>query len=211
MFTRQHLDHLVLDVELVLISVVQGVALTTLAIEAAPMLRAHHVGPWIAVATGVLFILSFWSVALIHAISFVAWPMDLIHYFFYFGLALLECLTFTCVDRPRDWFGYSIACFVLAWGLYAYDAHLIAKRKPHYDVSPAYRALYTHIVRRQRLEMLGFMPAGLLAHIAAWHVVARHPEAATTLLAIQFVLMLAFVVSFVRSFTRRQALIGACV
>ena len=42
MFTRKELNHLVLDVEFVLISVVQGVALTTLAIEASPMVRSHQ-------------------------------------------------------------------------------------------------------------------------------------------------------------------------
>jgi len=38
---RKTLDQVVLDVELVLISVVQGVALSTLAATSAPLLRAH--------------------------------------------------------------------------------------------------------------------------------------------------------------------------
>src|SRR5262249_15360659 len=113
MYTRNELHHLVLDVEFVLISVVQGVALTTLAVEAGPMLRTHDLMTYAFVGTGLLFILSFWSVALVHAISFLTWPMDLVHYFFYFAVALVECLTFTQMERPRDWFGYSIACFVL--------------------------------------------------------------------------------------------------
>src|SRR5437867_9914850 len=133
MFTRRQLDHLVIDVECVLISVVQGVALTTLAIEAAPMLRAHDALSLMFLATGTLFILSFWAVALIHTVSFVMWPMDVVHYCFYFVLALLECLTFAQMDRPRDWFGYSLACFVVTWGLYAYDLRMILQRRAAFD------------------------------------------------------------------------------
>src|SRR5439155_388957 len=100
MYSRRELHHLVLDVEFVLISVVQGVALTTLAAAAAPMLRTHQLMTYVFVATGLLFVLSFWSVALVHAISFLSWPMDLVHYFFYFGVALVECLTFAQMARP---------------------------------------------------------------------------------------------------------------
>jgi len=115
MYTRRELHHGVMDVELVLISVVQGVALTTLATVAAPMLHSHQLMTYAFVATGLLFVLAFWSVALVHAISFITWPMDLVHYFFYFGVALAECLMFTQMERPRDWFGYSLACFALVW------------------------------------------------------------------------------------------------
>ena len=104
---RRELDQIVLDVELVLISVVQGVALTTLAAEASPVLRSHDWTQLAFVGTGLLFVLSFWSVALVHAISFLAWPMDLVHYFFYFGVALLECLTFM---RPRLGAGRRAPC-----------------------------------------------------------------------------------------------------
>ena len=109
MFTRRELDQLILDVEFVIISVVQGVALTTLAVESTSILEGHHAVGYAFVASGLLFVLAFWSAALIHAVSFVAWPMDLPHYFFYFALGLLECLTFGQMNHPRDWFGYSIA------------------------------------------------------------------------------------------------------
>src|SRR5438552_9675690 len=79
MFTRRSLDQVVLDVEFVLISVVQGVALTTLAVMAAPMLHAPSVVTLAFLGTGFLFVLSFWAVAIIHALSFVIWPMDLGH------------------------------------------------------------------------------------------------------------------------------------
>ena len=52
MFTRAQLDQLVLDVEFVLISVVQGVALSTLAIEAGPKVAAPELVTLVFLATG---------------------------------------------------------------------------------------------------------------------------------------------------------------
>ncbi len=207
---RKELDQIVLDVELVLISVVQGVALTTLAAEASPILRLHHWAEMAFVGTGLLFVLSFWSVALVHAISFLAWPMDLVHYFFYFGVALLECLTFMRIEHPREWFGCSIACFALSTALYAYDDRLITRRQPEFDVDPAHRALFRHIRAGQRFEMRVLMPAGLLFSAFAWGVVGARPDTTTTLAVAQFLFAIAFLVHFVRSFAQRQQLITAC-
>jgi len=211
MYTRKELHHLVLDVEFVLISVVQGVALTTLAMEAAPMLRTHDLMTYAFVGTGLLFILSFWSVALVHALSFLTWPMDLVHYFFYFAVALVECLTFTQMQRPRDWFGYSIASFALSTALYVYDARLIRSRRPAFAGSDAARALYAHIAGSQRFEMGVLMPAGLAFCIVAYGLVARDPARATALALVQFGLTLGFVANFVATFRRRQQLISACM
>jgi hypothetical protein len=210
MLTRKELHGLVLDVEFVLISVVQGVALTALAVEGAPMLRSHSVTTYAFLATGLLFVLSFWSVALIHAISFLTWPMDLVHYFFYFALALLECLTFAQLGRPHDWFGLSAVCFALTCALYAYDYRLILGRRGAFNASPPQQVLYQHIVRTQRFEMLLLMPAGFLFCVFAYVHVGRRPEAASTLAVAQLLLSVMFVISFVRNFSHRQRLITAC-
>ena len=211
MYTRKELHHLVLDVEFVLISVVQGVALSTLAVAAAPMLRTHELMTYAFVGTGLLFILSFWAVALVHAISFLTWPMDVVHYFFYFAVALVECLTFSQMERPRDWFGYSIACFVLASVLYVYDFRLILRRRPAFEATPAARALYAHILHAQRFEMAVLMPAGLLFTVLAWLLVVTSPGRATALAVVQLAFTLGFVANFVRTFGRRQRLISACM
>jgi hypothetical protein len=96
-FDRGQLDQLVLDIELVLISVVHGVALSTLAIEGGPKVAAMEPLVLLYLATGLLFVLSFWSVAIIHAISFAMWPMDLGHYFSRSFGARRRLLT-ACID-----------------------------------------------------------------------------------------------------------------
>jgi hypothetical protein len=211
MFTRRGLDQIVLDVEFVLISVVQGVALTTLATEAAPMLRAPDLVTLAFLASGFLFVLSFWAVAIIHALSFVTWPMDLGHYFFYFGLALLECLTFAQMERPVAWFGYSLGSFTLTAALYVYDYRLIRARRATFEGSSARRALRDHIEKHQRFEMAVLVPVGVAFNLVAFVLVRAHGEWAPPFALAQLALTLAFVLNFVHTFARRRELITAAV
>jgi hypothetical protein len=209
MIDRRHLDQLVLDVELILISVVQAVALSTLAIESTSLMREPELLVVLFLATGFLFVLSFWSVAIIHAISFITWPMDLVHYFFYFGIALLECLMFGQLEHPDAWFAYSAGCFALSLLLYLYDYRLILGRRAEFADTEPRRALYEHIVRRQRLEMRVLIPAGLAFNVVAWALVRASPGAAPALAVLQLAFSVFFVVLFVRSFDERQRRITA--
>src|SRR5207253_815746 len=104
-----------------------------------------------------------------------------------------------------------IACFVLIGILYAYDLRLIAERRPSFDATEPGRALYRHIWRRQRVELLALVPAGLSFNTVAWWLVRVRPGAAMGLALVQLMLTLSFVLSFVRSFTERQKLITACI
>ena len=207
MFTRRELDSLILDVEFVLISVVQGVALTTLALEAAPVLRGHHAIGYAFVGSGLLFVLTFWSAALIHAVSFVAWPMDLVHYFFYFALGLLECLMFGQMDHPRNWFGYSVTCYTLSAVLYVYDYAFMRGRHALFNQSIAMRRLYIDMLQQQRRDMLFFIPGGLAFNAVSYLVVIRHAGWAAPLAWTQLALTLGFLTNLVREFGRRQRLI----
>ena len=208
---RKRLDDFVLDVELVLISVVQAAALSTLAVAASPLLRAHRLETYAFVGSGLAFVLSFWSVSLIHAISFVRWPTDLVHYFFYFGLGLCECLTFMAMDRPRDWFGFMLVSFLVTWALYVYDYRLVLRQREAIRADGPRHALYDHVVRRQRFEMGVLVPGGAAFSLVAWAVVGRWPSAVLPMALAQVALSLVFVVSFVRSFAERQRRITACL
>jgi hypothetical protein len=211
MFSRGQLDQLVLDIELVLISVVQGVALSTLAIEGGPKVATMEPLTLAFLATGLLFVLSFWSVAIIHAVSFVMWPMDLGHYFFYFALALLECLTFAQMERPVAWFGGSLACFLVTALLYLYDYRLILARRETFADSSPRGALYAHILVHQRMEMRFLVPAGLLFSFVAWLLVRGNEGLALPLALVQLVFTLVFVANFSHSFGARRRLLTACI
>ena len=171
------------------------------------MLREPHVLGLAFVISGLLFVLAFWSAALIHAVSFVAWPMDLVHYFFYFALALLECLTFAQMERPVDWFGYSVACYVLSWTLYLYDYRLMTGRRAAFESNEPRRRLYAHMLSQQRVEMFVLIPAGLLFNALACALVGARPAAAPALAWTQLAFTGWFVANLVHHFARRQRLI----
>ena len=211
MFRREHLDQIVLDVEFVLLAVVQGVALTSLGLEAMPVLRDPHPLECVLLASGLLFVLAFWAGALMHALSIVRWPMDLPHYFFYFAVGLLEMITFAQVHQARAWFGWSCVFYVLGAGLYAYDLVLIHNRRSHFDDCDESRRLFDHILGRQRFEMRTVMPAGFVFCIAAWWALGRQPGLAMGFAVAQFLFTIGFLVTLVQSFSERVRLISGCI
>ena len=211
MFTRRHLDQLVLDVEFVLLAVVQGVALTALGIEAVPVLRNPEPTSCVMIATGLLFVLAFWAGALIHAVSIVRWPMDLPHYFFYFAIGLLEMVTFAQTHHPRGWFAASLAFYLVGGALYAYDLAMIRHRRAAFEGSDAGRRLYAHVLARQQLEMFVIMPAGLVFNFVAWWTLHGREDLALAFSVAQLLFTALFLVSLVRSFSQRMRLISACM
>jgi len=94
--------------------------------------------------------------------------------------------------------------------LYVYDHRLILRRRSTFEESAPGRALYRHILGRQRFEMLVLMPAGLAYSGIAYALVTARPDRATMLAVIQLLFTMGFVISFVRNFSRRQRLISAC-
>ncbi len=69
--SRNELDAMVVNVELTLSSIVQGVALSFLADSARTVLTAGRASAWPYVITGLLIILLFWSRSLIHTLTLI--------------------------------------------------------------------------------------------------------------------------------------------
>lgn len=114
----------------------------------------------------------------------------------------------TGFERPVAWFAYSAGCFAVSLLLYVYDYRLILARRADFADTEERRALYEHIVRRQRLEMRALIPAGLAFNVVAWALVRARPETATMLASCNFSSVL-FMILFVRSFEERQRRITA--
>jgi hypothetical protein len=198
------LDQVTLDIELVLISIIQGVALTFLAENAAAALGRDGWAAAPYVIAGLLFISIFWSASMVHALSFVGWPIDLGHNLLYFATGLLEVLTFHHMMEPAAWFAWSAGFFAVAEVLYLYDFTLMRGRAAGFQDSAPRRALHGHMVRRQVLEMAVVVPGGVAFNLVATLVVAAHPGAATVLVVLQLALAVGFLAHVLRGF-------GACV
>jgi len=82
---RSELDSIVVQIELTLTSIVQGVALYFLIDNARSVLSLQQRAFWPYIISGLLTILIFWSRSVVHTLTLIRWPLEFGHNFFYIG------------------------------------------------------------------------------------------------------------------------------
>ncbi len=215
--TREKLDGIVLDIEFLLIAVIQGLALTTLAVESEGVLGEGEFLYWPYVAAGFVLIMNFWSLAIIHSISFISWPFDLVHTILYFLATFVEVAAFTQLTNPTGWFIAMFAFFLVSALLYLWDAKVIREKESEFNDTPARASLYRHIHERQKVELRLMLPAALVFHgaivvvlLAAPALILEHDRHVYLVLA-QLIFGLLFLAGVVRDFKVRERLITDCI
>jgi hypothetical protein len=164
--TRTDLDGLVVNLELTLISIIQGVALYFLTESSRGLLMSLQFAAWPYIAAGLLIILLWWSRAVIHTLTVIRWPIEFGHNFLYITSTLVEATMFTQVGNPGNWFLIGAAYVVLLWLLFVVDLRLIARRLAD-QCGPASQALLHVIYREQRFHATFSMPATVLFYLVA--------------------------------------------
>ncbi|PYK87767.1 MAG: hypothetical protein DMF47_02090, partial [Verrucomicrobia bacterium] len=86
--SRRELDAMVVEIELTLTSIVQGVALYFLIDNARTVLSIQQSVFWLYIVAGLLIILIFWSRSVVHTLTLIRWPLEFGHNFFYIACAL---------------------------------------------------------------------------------------------------------------------------
>src|SRR2546428_7811705 len=102
--SRNELDGVVVNIELTLGSIIQGVALYFLTDNSRAVLSEGRWSVLPYVGVGLLIILLFWSRSLIHTLTLIRWPLEFVHNFFYIACTLVEALAFTRMADPFAWF-----------------------------------------------------------------------------------------------------------
>jgi len=74
---RRELDSVVVNIELTLVSIIQGVALFFLTDNARALMSMRHWDALLYVAAGLCVIFIFWSRSIIHTLTLIRWPMAL--------------------------------------------------------------------------------------------------------------------------------------
>lgn len=172
---KSQLDGMIVGIELTLISIVQGLALSILAASAVEPLIQLQVEYWPAIVVGVLGILIFWSRSLIHTLSFISWPLEFGHNFIYFVSTLIEVAFLTQISNPPAWFALQGVYFAIAWGLYLYDLRVVYRHAPDFQTASE-RKLYGDIIADQLLNVRFLMPAGVLYNLLAWWLIQQRPD-----------------------------------
>jgi len=80
--SRRELDSTVVNIELTLVSIIQGVALFFLMDNARAVMSARHWENFLYVTAGLCVIFIFWSRSIIHTLTLIKWPLEFGHNFF---------------------------------------------------------------------------------------------------------------------------------
>ena len=173
--TRSELDSTVIEIELTLTSIVQGVALYFLIDNARAVLSIQQRAFWPYVASGLLIILIFWSRSVVHTLTLIRWPLEFGHNFFYVACALGESLLFSRLNNPRSWFAIGAVYATIVWLLFIYDLRLLRARKRD-SAGEASNRLYALVTRDQWINILALVPALFLLNLACMICLRVWPE-----------------------------------
>jgi hypothetical protein len=174
MSARGELDTTVVNIELTLASIIQGVALYFLTENARASLSWQHWPAFIYVAAGLCIIFIFWSRSLIHTLTLIGWPLEFGHNFFYIACALGEAILFTRLNRPAAWFTLSAWYAGVVWLLFVYDMRLIRARMKE-SRTEADRALFARARGDQWLNIAALIPLLFFFNLLCAFAIHRWP------------------------------------
>jgi hypothetical protein len=203
---RSELDSMIVEIELTLVSIIQGVALTVLIESARDVVAQRQYIYWPYVVAGLFMIFIFWSRAVLHIITVIRWPLEFGHNFLYIACALVEALMFGHLARPEAWFIFGVAFIAIGWVLFFYDLRLINARMRD-SAGPASNRLSAMVRRDQWLNIALLLPGVLILNAICAAVIHARPDTFVThnhhayLVAAQlaaFIGYLAYVVRFYR-------------
>jgi hypothetical protein len=164
--SRERLDGLVINVELTLVSIIQGVTLSFLTDTTRQLIAANSFEYYPYALNGLLIIFLFWSRAVIHTFTVIRWPLEFAHNFLYISCAFFEGISFANLSQPLLWYALQTMFAVLVWLLFVLDMRLIRARKAEFSGTPL-APLFSTIERDQKLNIIAVIPLFLLFYLVA--------------------------------------------
>ena len=210
---RTELDAMIVGIELTLVSIIQGVALTVLIESSRDAITDLKFVWWPYVFAGLLVIFIFWSRAVLHIITVIRWPLEFGHNFLYIGCALVEAVAFAQLAKPANWFGFGAAFIAAGWVLFFYDLRLIHARQRD-SGGQAGNRLYMRVQRDQWLNLVLLLPGVFVLNVACAICIRTWPEvflggnAHLWLISIQLVSFAGYLIYVVRFYLNLAPLIA---
>src|SRR4051794_18353002 len=166
---------MVVNVELTVNSIIQGVALSFLADSARGVLNSGNARLWLYVYSGLVIILIFWVRSLIHTWTLMRWPLELGHNCLYFLSALAEVVAFTRLNEPFMWFALLAVFAITVWAVFIYDLRVIRLRMED-SAGRNGSELYAAVLRDQWLNIIVVVPLLILSNAAAAFLIHARPD-----------------------------------
>jgi hypothetical protein len=173
--SRRELDANIVNIELTLASIIQGVALYFLTENARTTLSLNNWPALLYLSAGLCIICIFWSRSIIHTLTLIKWPLEFGHNFLYIGCTLGEAILFTRLAHPLAWFRLSTAYAAFVWLLFVYDLRLIRARLRE-TTSEAAHSLYQHTWEDQMLNIRLLMPGLFFFNLACALAINHWPD-----------------------------------
>ena len=210
------LDEIALNIELVLISIIEGVALTNLAEVSEPVMHNTAAWPYIPfVLAGLAILLVFWSQAILHAISFIRWPLRMEHMLLYFVAVFIQIVAYNTMSDLAGWFFWWSLFSLLTMVIYGIDLRVIRDMRIHFSGKKGGTEFISEIERRHLTEMKYLVPIAVAFNIIACALAAFDPSlfsspyAYAGIGALQLIITLGALVDCVRNFRSRSRMIPA--
>lgn len=162
------------------------------------------------IISGFLIILTFWSGAIIHALSFIDWPMSMWHSFLYFLASFFEVIAFSQITNPTLYFVFTGIFFAVILLTYIWDFRMIKNHQSVLSKTAAQRNLYTHIIDQQKFEMGYIVPPGMVFCFLAAFFIYYNIVSDQILITVQVIFLGWFLITTIRSFSKRSKLIEDC-
>ena len=211
--STKELNNTAVEIEFLLISVIQGLALQFLVSAAVTPFVQFQFEYWLYIVSGFLLILIFWTQAIVHALSFIQWPIDLTHTFLYFLVSFVEVLVFYQVGSPFRWFIFGTVFLIAGSVLYTYDFLMIRKRRETLAYSEKRKRLYDHMYHMQKKELTFYLPAALIFSLMSAGLIYVYPNVFIdnhvhiVLSCLQTLFSIILLVITVKNFYRRMGLL----
>ena len=207
------LDDLALSIELVLISLIESVALTFLAEHSIPALESPDAIKFVPyIIGGLAIILVFWAQSILHAISFIRWPIRVSHMFLYFVAAFLQILAYSTLGNLQMWFLWWTIFTGVGLIMYMVDLWIIKETRAQ-TTDATWQEFLAEVERRHIYEMRFLVPAALVFNLAALITVSVAPQLFESPLAyaipgiLQVLVTAGAIYDCVKNFRSRSAMI----
>lgn len=206
-FVKGDLDQFVINIEFLLISVIQGVALSAVASGASAMITNGEYIQLLYALSALLIILIFWSQAIMHTLGFIRWPLDMFHNFLYFLVSLIEIMAFAVMDDPFRWFVFSSVFVAVSAVLYYYDLKMIHRSKSLLFQTKEGALLYEDLRAEQTRDLKLFVPIGIVANAISALMIYTGSIDHIVFIVLQIAFSLFILHETLLSFRRRSLLI----
>lgn len=209
---ERNLGSLVVAIEFTLISVMVGVILFPLMDFATPILRELKFEYMLYIVSGLVLILYVWTEVISHSLSFIGWPMDILHNLLYIIFAMVLAIQMHFLQDPRGWFSITCLSALVAAAISYYDLKVIEERKQ--GATRAAAELFDSAYKRQQ-SLVRTAPITLVNSIAQAGLIFFFPalfldnHLHLILVTIQIAALLYLLQRTLRHFKAQRALIVA--